>query len=442
MISLSKKKKLIKENSSNYLNKFVLSLFESTERSEEVSSEPVRMHKEIELPSDLLELSKIFFEHGKKFYLVGGAVRDALLGKTPKDLDIATDAQPREVIEILKEYPNEYKVVELGVEFGVIQIITKAGGEYEVATFRKDIGAGRRPDSVEFTTIENDVKRRDLTINALFYDIQNKEVVDYVGGIKDLENGIVKTVGDPDERFGEDRLRVLRAVRFAGRMGSELDKETYESIKNNPSLSGISGERIRDEFLKCLKSAKDLNFLFAMLSDLDMWSQIFPGMEVIVEGNNFPSKLSDTSTNVIVALLLKHNLKDVKGSKEFEKKLNKLRYTSKEVLEISGLLSLRVGLSDLSNLLFLKKQYDLSGLRKEDLEKFRAFGGGGSFDDSGLIAAFVRFVPSVTADEVLKDNPDMRKGPELGKEILRREIEKFKEMRMLSELFSGRKYKF
>ena len=125
-------------------------------------SEQVRQKFEITLPTDLETLSDIFKSSGKDFYLVGGSVRDALLGKPPKDFDVTTNATPDEVEEILKDYP-EYRVLELGKAFGIVKIITPEGNDYEIATFRTDIGKGRRPDRVEFATIEKDVNRRDLT---------------------------------------------------------------------------------------------------------------------------------------------------------------------------------------------------------------------------------------------------------------------------------------
>lgn len=251
------------------LKTIVSMLLEEILAEAENTVQPVREPLAIDIPQDISDLSSIFQRAGYKLYLVGGAVRDALLGKTPKDYDIATDAQPDQILEILAPY-NEYKTLEIGKAFGVINVITPQGEEYEVATFRRDLSGGRRPDAVEFTDIATDVMRRDLTINALFYDMSTGEVVDYVGGIEDLHNGVVKAVGDPKERFDEDRLRILRAIRFAARMGSQLDPETREAIKADNSLRGVSPERIRDEFLKGIKSAKSVPEFIAMISDLNL----------------------------------------------------------------------------------------------------------------------------------------------------------------------------
>jgi tRNA nucleotidyltransferase/poly(A) polymerase len=206
-----------------------------------------RIKVEIPLTSDILKMSKIFKKNNFKLFLVGGAVRDFLLKQKIKDFDLATDAVPDKVEEIMTE--AGFRTLPTGKAFGVINVFTNQG-EYEIATFREDIGSGRRPDAVSFTNIEGDVKRRDLTINALFYDIDTKEIVDLVGGVDDLKQGVVRTVGTPEDRFGEDRLRILRAIRFAGRFGSELDPATDAALQKDSSLEGISGERIRDEFIK------------------------------------------------------------------------------------------------------------------------------------------------------------------------------------------------
>ena len=204
----------------------------------------------MDLPNSVLKMNQIFKENGYELYVVGGAVRDLLYGSEPKDFDLVTNAKPEEIKFIL----NMYRTIELGEQFGIVNVVTE-DGQYEIATFRRDIGKGRRPDSVEFTTIDQDVKRRDLTINALFYDIDKGEVVDLVGGIGDIERNVVRTVGSAVERFDEDKLRVLRALRFAARVGSDVDKDIESAIsKDKTTISGnglpISQERIRDEFLK------------------------------------------------------------------------------------------------------------------------------------------------------------------------------------------------
>ena len=211
-----------------------------------------RIKTNIPVPEDIKKIKDIFIKNGHKLFVVGGAVRDALLGKSPKDWDLATDAVPDKVEAMMKG--AGLKTIPTGKAFGVINVFTD-NDEFEIATFRKDLSGGRRPDAVEFTDIQTDVLRRDLTINALFFDIDTNEVVDLVGGVEDLKNGVVRTVGNPADRFGEDRLRILRAIRFAGRFGSELDPAVEAALKKDNSLKGVSPERIRDEFLKGIKTA-------------------------------------------------------------------------------------------------------------------------------------------------------------------------------------------
>jgi tRNA nucleotidyltransferase/poly(A) polymerase len=368
-------------------------------------SEQVRQKFEITLPTDLETLSDIFKSSGKDFYLVGGSVRDALLGKTPKDFDVTTNATPDEVEEILKAYP-EYRVLELGRAFGIVKIITPEGNDYEIATFRTDIGKGRRPDSVEFATIEKDVNRRDLTMNALFYDISNKEIVDYVGGIQDIENKVVKTVGNAKERFDEDRLRILRALRFAARFGTKLDKEADEAISDDNSLEGVSGERIRDEFLKGIKSAISPISFYQLIERYNLWEQIFPGLVV----NKEYSETRDIP--VALALLLQNN-----DAKAVAIKLNKAKYTGDEIRQVQFLLDFKNVSPETA--LKLKKIYKISGLKDASLKYFaKALG-----ISNKTIQSFLEYEPTVSSNEF----PELS-GRELGIAIANREKEKFEEM--------------
>ena len=205
----------------------------------------------LKVPNDIKKIYKLFKKNRKQLFVVGGAVRDAVLGKTPKDFDLATDAKPEEVEKIAKQ--GGLKTVPVGKQFGVVIV-----NGHEIATFRKDIGKGRRPDAVDFTDIKGDVKRRDLTINALFYDIGKGQIVDLVGGIADLKKKKIRTVGKAEERFDEDPLRKLRAVRFAGSVGGKMTKDTWSALKQNSDISGVSAERIRDEFIKGVTKAKNV----------------------------------------------------------------------------------------------------------------------------------------------------------------------------------------
>lgn len=188
---------------------------------------------------------------GHVAYFAGGCVRDLLLGLTPKDFDVATDAPPDVVRKL---FPNTQAV---GAAFGVI-LVRQRKSTIEVATFRTD-GAytdGRRPDSVRFTTAEEDAQRRDFTINGLFLDPIENRIIDYVGGQIDLKARVIRAIGDPAKRFEEDYLRMLRAVRFAARLDFEIEETTYKAIELHASaITRISPERIADELRRMLTPA-------------------------------------------------------------------------------------------------------------------------------------------------------------------------------------------
>ncbi len=199
-----------------------------------------------------LELARALKEAGHEALFAGGCVRDELLNRTPKDYDIATSARPEEV---LKLFPGSNEV---GAHFGVI-IVSRDGHHVEIATFRTDgsYGDGRRPDSVEFSTAEEDAKRRDFTINGLFEDPESGEIIDHVGGRADLDAGVLRAIGNPAERFQEDALRLLRAVRFAEHLDFTIEAETRQALHDHANLlEKISPERIRDEFSRILTSPR------------------------------------------------------------------------------------------------------------------------------------------------------------------------------------------
>ena len=191
----------------------------------------------------------ILKRHAHQGYLVGGCVRDMLLHRVPEDFDVATDAVPARVLEL---FPRGQLV---GAHFGVV-LIVEGPAQVEVATFRRDHAYldGRRPERVEFETApRQDVLRRDFTINALLMDAESGEILDFVGGRADLERGLLRAIGDPDARFGEDHLRMLRAVRFAARFGFEIEPATFEAIeKLHALIVRVSSERVRDELIRIL----------------------------------------------------------------------------------------------------------------------------------------------------------------------------------------------
>jgi tRNA nucleotidyltransferase/poly(A) polymerase len=195
-------------------------------------------------------ISQRLREAGYQAYLVGGCVRDLLLGRRPKDYDVATDASPEGVLEL---FPAAGLV---GAHFGVV-LVRDGDSQIEVATFRSDAGYsdGRRPDAVAFVhDPRQDAARRDFTINALFLDAATNEVLDYVGGRADLAAGLIRAIGNAEERFQEDHLRLLRAVRFAARLGFRIEEATLAAIRKlAPLVQLVAAERVREEMNQILR---------------------------------------------------------------------------------------------------------------------------------------------------------------------------------------------
>ena len=209
----------------------------------------------IKLPELLKEFGKIFYDAGYKAYLVGGAVRDMFMKLPAHDWDVATNATPQDVIRLFKF------VVPTGIEHGTVTVHFR-GTEIEVTTFRTEAGYsdGRHPDSINYAaTIEEDLARRDFTMNAIAASLNNGEIVDPYGGRKDIKKQLIRTVGRPHERFMEDGLRPVRALRFASKLGFSIEKDTYSEIfkeEIQQKAASISIERFRDEFEKIMKSPK------------------------------------------------------------------------------------------------------------------------------------------------------------------------------------------
>lgn len=368
----------------------------------------IRVKADMPIADDIKQIFSVFKKNKYKMFVVGGAVRDFILNKPIKDFDLVTDALPDKVEEMMSK--AGFRTIATGKSFGVINVFSQEN-EYEVATFRAD-GAytdQRRPDSVTFSDIYSDVKRRDLTCNALYYDLDTKEIIDLVGGIEDINNGIVRTVGNPTDRFGEDKLRILRAIRFAGRFGNELDQATDLALQQDSDISGISGERIRDEFIKGLTSAKDQKQYLKMLDKYGLLDTIFKGL-------NLDKKLvADEDVIIVIANLLKGNQPSI-----ISKVLNNLKYTSEEIKRIVFLVSM-LKLS-LDTVVPLKKAEEHAGVSPEQITKFC-----GGIIPQDLLKAFLRFRLSVSGLEVM-DKMNIKAGPELGKMITKMEIDNFKKL--------------
>ena len=369
--------------------------------------EPIRFKTEIKYPSDINLINDVFKTNGFDLFLVGGCVRDAYIGIEPKDWDLATNAKPDEVIGILAGQKFTHNILETGKAFGVINHLTR-DNEFEIATFRSDgeYSDSRRPDSVTFSNIEGDVLRRDLTCNALFYDLSTNEIVDLVGGIADIDANIINTVGNPVDRFNEDRLRILRCVRFTCRFGAELSQEVKNALSDDSSIDGISPERIRDEFLKGFKSAKNKTDFLDMLDYYGLFDFIFRDLRV--------DTLIDTSDDVLatVATMLR-------GNSNLKTVLNKLTWSTDEIQKIALLQAIP---SIEGGIVNLKKRQKAIELSKETILEFMRLNG----QTWGEV--FTEFELKVSAEFLMRELG--LSGKELGEEIHNREMVRFWDSRL------------
>lgn len=342
----------------------------------------------MKLPKDILKIAALFKASNKKIFVVGGAVRDELLGKIPKDFDLATDALPDETINILKSH---FILKEVGKSFGVI-IAETSFGTVEIATFREDLSEGRRPNGVKFSTIENDVKRRDLTINAMFFDIDTKEIVDLVEGKCDIRNGIIRTVGDAKLRFKEDALRKLRAIRFSERLNFELHESIKKSFMEDNILYEVSIERIRNEFVNILSTAKSSLHAIKTLEKFNFFDQILPDFNICLD------KANDHDHIVTIALILRNENTD----KKFVAKLKNLCYSKEEIRCIKFLIDLFKSFrsSDFTDIASLKRVH-LICKYEDDLRNERVHAFMNCLDiDVKVTTVFLNFHLSVDGNDV------------------------------------------
>ena len=310
------------------------------------------------IPSDIRQLYTLFKKNGYQLYVVGGAVRDAILGSSPKDFDLATDAKPDDVEQMVQD--AGFKTYDVGKSFGVVIV-----SGHEIATFRKDIGKGRRPSSVDYTDIKGDVMRRDLTINSLFYDIGKGEIVDLTGGIADLKKKRIRTVGDPELRFDEDPLRKLRAVRFTGSIGGKMERDTYNAIRKDPSLKGVSYERIRDEFVKGIKKAKSPQQYLKLIAELGLMKLILPGFNVM-------TRFANTNDHIVQLA----NMLQIESYGKVSNGLKSLKYQNKEITNVVFLLKLYNFTPD--DIYNMKKEQEATTLKKNQVNDWSKITGMGS----------------------------------------------------------------
>lgn len=377
------------------------------------------VHQEVVWLSDVLDL-----------YVVGGIVRDRVFEHfhgvpfEPKDTDLATPMHPDEVLGRLRNVQG-IKLLEIGKSFGVVAVLFHAtGNQYEIATFRQEWydpekGDGRRPDEVRFSTPEADAQRRDLTINALFYNLRERAVHDYVGGIEDIEKKLIRPVGKPLDRYREDRLRVLRTVRFFcryhdGDIQKNLDWETLNAIDMYRDMPGVSGERIVQEVLAGLAKSSNVDHYLKSCYDLGLTDRMFPYLPV---REDVLGRIETRNPKVVLASLFSARPDSLR------KRLNAAKWDNDTVNRASFLMLLG-DTRDGYELLKARERFlqdDESGerrriLREEALQYARIHD-----LDLAFIDRFMEWNPSVSA----ADFPDL-KGSELGsaiKDAIRKDFE-------------------
>tara|TARA_R110000772_G_scaffold20466_5_gene56965 strand:- start:117831 stop:118985 length:1155 start_codon:yes stop_codon:yes gene_type:complete len=369
------------------------------------------------LPNSVWDLHELFKASGKKLIVVGGCVRDFKKGNDkPKDFDLATDATPDEILDICKDY----KTTVQGKSFFVVIVYTDDQPMgMEIATFRKDVygdnlGKTRNPE-VEFTTLEDDLGRRDLTYNALYYDMDTKKVVDLKGGIDDMKNKISRFIGDPDLRILEDPLRILRLLRFTTRYDFTIDPETRESIKrNSDKLSMITAERIWDsvngEFIKAFEQKKNFQDYLNYLTEFDLWKFVLPGLKV----NSDEIKSNDNLLLVLSQLIHDNDRKVI------QKSLQDLIPTLlvNRILFLKDMLNFDA--NKVSTFYSTKKRFSLDN---DDIKDWLMVN---NIQDHDTIK-FIYYTPTVSAQKVMSEH-GLKQGRELGMKIKELEIEEFKNL--------------
>lgn len=286
-----------------------------------------------------IEILKSLHSHGHEAYFAGGCVRDKLRGVEPKDFDIATSAGPKEVQNIFT------KTIPVGIQFGVVMVVEQEMA-FEVATFRTESNYldGRHPGTVKFSTLEEDAKRRDFTVNGLYFDIKTQKVIDLVGGQKDLEAKIIRTIGEAENRFGEDHLRMMRVIRFACQLGFEIEDKTLEAVKKYSDLIvRVSPERIRDELTKTLISTQssrgiklldETGLLKHFLPEIEKMKGVEQPCEYHPEGDVFVHTLMllDGLNNAPIELAMGCLLHDVAKPNTFVRAQDRIRFHGHDVL--------------------------------------------------------------------------------------------------------------
>ena len=280
-------------------------------------------------------------------YWAGGCVRDGLLGQEPKDYDVATNATPDQIRDVF----GRHRTLALGAAFGVITVLgPRPAGQVEVATFRQDVGYsdGRHPDSVRFSSAREDAQRRDFTVNGLFYDPVAQRVIDYVGGQEDLDRRVIRAVGDPVERFTEDKLRMLRAVRFSAAYEFRLEAKTLEAIRRMASeITVVSPERISTEMQRILvdgNRATGMRLLFETGLAAAILPEVVSSDEKLREGFERSLRVIDRFNGPGFSLVLAGLLHNRGDAADAEKVCRRWRLSNRQTDRVTWLVENHVAL--------------------------------------------------------------------------------------------------
>ena len=401
-----------------------------------IPTEAKRMKLKMFIPNNIFKIKDILQANGHELYIVGGAVRDALLGKKPKDYDLVTDATYEEIQSLFKNQPFVKKFLTIGEKFAISFLIT-TDGDYELATYRSDVGGGRKSTVKYEKSLKKDVERRDFTINAMAYDIDTQEVVDYVGGLDDIQNGVLNAVGKPEERFIDDPLRKLRAVRFAARTNSSLSKDTEKALLDSNSMVDINGgivsrERRKEEFFKGIKTAKTVKYYLSLLKKFHLLEKIFEGIPINYNSVDF----FESRNPIIVVAGILENVFNFSDIQKTEKELASLKYSNKNGnMEIPRIIFLLMLNNIWEHKIFdpiafynLKKRYLLiQPFAVQDIREFANL----KHIDKNFIKALIQFfeykLTNKDKEEILK-NAEIVKGPKFGEKIKEKEYDFFKDI--------------
>lgn len=307
-----------------------------------------------------MQVAKALIEAGFEAYLAGGAVRDLILNRDPKDFDIATNAKPKEVLKLFKITKK------VGIAFGVV-LVNDFSETIEVATFRTDVSYsdGRHPDKIEFSNAAEDAQRRDFTVNGLFYDLNSNEVVDYIGGLHDIEKQVIQAIGSAPQRFGEDYLRMLRAIRFSITLSFNIEESTWLALQEYaPNIESIAEDRIHEELRKTFEQNKSDKAL-QLLDSSQLLKHCLPNAQSHWKClNKTPDQGGELP--VILALLMQ----DQEDRFTIEAKLNDLRCTNPEKKKIQAFLRSLQNFKTYPSLVLADRKRCLRQFEKDDLTFF------------------------------------------------------------------------